>query len=66
VKIPKYAKGVPRCRLVRFFCKTACRTGRFGEVSDPNWQPDDASSDVFVRCLKCGNSQPDKSNWEKV
>lgn len=68
MRLPKYAQAAVRSRLVRFFCKTGCRSTRYGEASKSSWDVTDVriDPDLYVTCLKCGGRQPDKSNWTRV
>lgn len=66
--IPKYAEGVPRDQMVKFLCKRKCNNSRYGRVSRTPWEDTGAVRDpsLYVTCLKCGGTQEDCYNWQRL
>ena len=63
--IPKYAQGVPREQLVKYLCKGKCCKTSYGKVSKSDWSKDGSVVDreLYVTCLRCGETQQDNYNW---
>lgn len=68
MRIPKYAAGTPRDKLVQILCKGTCGRMRYAAVSKVPWSSDGArpGPELFATCLKCGRQARDNYNWIRV
>lgn len=67
-KLPKYASGVPRKRIVAITCRGDCNSGRYAQIADtPKSQGGTViDTDGYAECLFCGYRATDYSNWLRV
>lgn len=70
-KLPQYAAGIPRERLVELPC-SSCKQSRLAEVSAVPWRhvpgkgpQDGEGNDVYARCLVCGKLDGQSSMWTR-
>ena len=68
MKLPKYAEGQPKNRLVSILCRGKCNCGRYAKILDngENDQGTTITSSTYAECLMCGDKASDPSNWQRV
>lgn len=67
MKLPSYARDVPRSKRVKVLCRGHCGMTRYAEASTPNWNATNAvgTPGLFATCLKCGYRATDVHNWKR-
>ena len=67
-KLPKYALGIPRNRLVEMLCRGNCNCERLAKIADTPNSKGGTEIDIYgyAECLRCGYRGTDYSNWKRV
>lgn len=68
MKLPIYAEGQQKNRLVSILCRGKCNCGRYAKILDngDNDQGTKITSNSYAECLMCGYKASDPYYWRRL